>query len=119
MADFMDVDEFQEVGLIQEVNRLFFHPRGLALAVQVDEDGTKRFAGVLDAREDPEGFFFADWPEDAEEKAERVREMSKSRSTTRLNVQGEGGIRSYIAGAGGIQIVGSVPTPDQEKARGG
>jgi hypothetical protein len=36
----MDIKEFRELGYLQEANRLFFHPHGLALGVTtVDEDG--------------------------------------------------------------------------------
>jgi hypothetical protein len=54
----MPVGMFRELGLLQEVNRLFLHPRGLALEVVVDEDG-ERFGGIWDYREDPEGMAFA------------------------------------------------------------
>ena len=37
----MDLNEFLDAGYLQEVNRLFFHPLGLALAfLQDDVDGT-------------------------------------------------------------------------------
>lgn len=49
--------ELRESGLLQEANRRFFHPLGLALAVEIggDHDGRLR---VLDDRDDPEGFYF-------------------------------------------------------------
>lgn len=56
----IDIAEFRRLGLLQEVNRLFFHPRGLALEVVVDEDGSEHFGGVWDYREDSEGMAFAD-----------------------------------------------------------
>ncbi len=77
----MDITEFRDLGYLQEVNRLFFHPLGLALEVVIercaecegrgtDDEGpcpecdgagkTERLGGVWDSREDPEGFFFAD-----------------------------------------------------------
>jgi len=33
----MSAVEFRELGLLQEVNRLFFHPRGLALVFHFDK----------------------------------------------------------------------------------
>jgi hypothetical protein len=57
---YIDITEFRRLGLLQEVNRLFLHPRGLALEVVVDDDGTERFGGVWDYRDDPEGMGFAD-----------------------------------------------------------
>lgn len=60
MTDYMDPAEFQELGFLQEVNRRFLHPCGLALAIQKDDDGTCRLAGIIDARDDPEGIAFFD-----------------------------------------------------------
>lgn len=56
----MTAEEFQSSGLLQEVNRQWFHPRGLALSVVVHADGTKQFGNVLDARDDYEGFVFSE-----------------------------------------------------------
>lgn len=56
----IDIAEFRRLGLLQEVNRLFFHPRGLALEVVMEEDGTERLGGVWDDRDDPEGFVYDD-----------------------------------------------------------
>ena len=47
----MSVKEFRELGFLQEVNRLFLHPRGLALEVAVGDDGEMRFGEVWDCRE--------------------------------------------------------------------
>jgi hypothetical protein len=52
------VKELREEGYIQEANRLFFHPLGLALSVSVEEDGTESFGTVWDHRDDPEGITF-------------------------------------------------------------
>lgn len=61
MADikYMDIREFQTEGFLQEVNRQFFHPHGLALEVIIDSDGTYRLAGIWDYRDDPEGVIFS------------------------------------------------------------
>lgn len=52
------VKEFRKLGLIQEVNRQFLHPLGLALAITID--GTDCTVDILDERDDPEGFLFTD-----------------------------------------------------------
>jgi len=58
----IDIDEFQEKGYLQEANRLFFHPLGLALEVIVDEeDGSMKLGGIWDYRNDPEGIVFDDF----------------------------------------------------------
>jgi len=54
----MDIAEFRQLGFLQEANRLFFHPLGLALEVVVDDDGTERLGGVWDYRGDPEGMVY-------------------------------------------------------------
>lgn len=64
----LNVKEFIDGGYLQEVNRQFFHPLGLALAVEVDcADGiisdaesfrSQMKVSILDSREDPEGFIF-------------------------------------------------------------
>ena len=59
----MKLAEFVEAGYLQEVNRQFFHPLGLALAVETEEGRPARLAYVVDARDDPEGFIFDDWPD--------------------------------------------------------
>lgn len=55
----IDIKEFREKGFLQEANRLFFHPLGLALEVIVD-DKTKdeKLGGIWDYRDDPEGMAF-------------------------------------------------------------
>jgi hypothetical protein len=54
----IDITEFRERGYLQEANRLFFHPLGLALEITQDEDGSEHLSGVWDYREDPEGITF-------------------------------------------------------------
>lgn len=54
----MDIKEFREEGFLQEANRLFFHPLGLALEVKVEDDGTETLGGIWDYRDDPEGVAF-------------------------------------------------------------
>jgi len=68
----MDPAEFQRLGYLQEVNRQFLHPLGLALAVTVEEDGTTSIGPVYDGRSDPEGFTFAELTETDKAKAEFV-----------------------------------------------
>lgn len=52
--------EFAAEGYLQEVNRRFLHPLGLALEILVDGDGVTTFGGVWDFRDDPEGMNFGD-----------------------------------------------------------
>jgi hypothetical protein len=63
----IDIAEFRDIGYLQEANRRFFHPLGLALEVRVDEAGNETISGVEDCRDDPEGMVYFD-PVDAREK---------------------------------------------------
>jgi hypothetical protein len=57
---YIDIAEFRSLGFLQEVNRRFLHPCGLALEIQIEADGTETLGGIWDYREDPEGVIFGD-----------------------------------------------------------
>lgn len=67
---YLTIKEFQELGLLREVNRLFFHPRGLALEITVpedkdgefDPDATGTVMKIWDERDDLEGIYFGNPP---------------------------------------------------------
>lgn len=87
--NYIDVNEFIEEGYLQEVNRRFFHPLGLALVVAVDVDddtgketGPWRIAGVADHRDDPEGVFFDSIDID---KATHIERLEQERRPTRVD----------------------------------
>lgn len=54
----IDIKEFRENGYLQEVNRRFLHPLGLALEVFIDDDGNEKLGGIWDYREDKEGIYY-------------------------------------------------------------
>lgn len=56
----MSVKEFLDGGYLQEVNRRFLHPLGLALEVIIDDNDNYSFGRVWDYRDDPEGMLFSD-----------------------------------------------------------
>jgi hypothetical protein len=66
----IDIKEFREKGYLQELNRRFLHPLGLALAVNIDEEGNETLEGVWDYREDLEGIYF-----DIQNRGEVVRKQ--------------------------------------------
>lgn len=70
----IDIQDFRKEGYLQELNRQFLHPLGLALEIIQEEDGTMRLGGVWDYRDDLEGIYFAPG-EDAAHDTERVRKM--------------------------------------------
>ena len=81
----MDIKEFQNRGYLQEANRLFFHPLGLALEVIInDEDGSVRLGGIWDSRDDPEGIMFDDFDRG---KAHTVRIESIAKRNRRYTLE--------------------------------
>jgi hypothetical protein len=82
----IDIKEFREFGFLQEVNRQYLHPLGLALEIVIEEDGTEHLGGVWDYRDDPEGMQFGG-SLDAD-KAERVGELLLEKSKTRMALLG-------------------------------
>jgi hypothetical protein len=107
---YMDISEFREIGFLQELNRQFLHPLGLALETAQDECGTcggdgivrqeegtpvacvpcggtgfiERFGGVWDYRDDPEGMTFAGGYGMDPEKAARVEAERELHVATRI-----------------------------------
>lgn len=81
----IDLTEFRDFGYLHEVNRLFFHPLGLALEAWAEEDGTIiALGGVWDYRDDPEGMCMG--PEIiSPEKAERVEQEWRERQGPRFD----------------------------------
>lgn len=84
----MSPAEFRELGYLQEVNRRFLHPLGLALEVSINkEDGTVTFGEVWDYRDDPDGMRFADGMIDGE-KAKRIERERSKLAVTRYDILG-------------------------------
>jgi hypothetical protein len=55
----IDIKEFREKGYLQELNRQFLHPLGLAIEIIVDNDtGEENLGGIWDYREDEEGIYY-------------------------------------------------------------
>lgn len=55
---YINIKEFREKGYLQEVNRRFFHPLGLALEIKIDDNGDEMLGGIWDYREDEEGIYY-------------------------------------------------------------
>lgn len=78
----LPVREFREFGYLQELNRRFLHPLGLALEVIVNQDGTEVLGAIWDGRDDSEGFVYG--PDTMEaEKTQRVSEELRKRKHIR------------------------------------
>ncbi len=64
----IEVKEFREKGYVQELNRRFLHPLGLALSIRINENGVEELGPILDYREDSEGIYFDIAKSDVERK---------------------------------------------------
>jgi hypothetical protein len=54
----INIKEFREKGYLQELNRRFLHPLGLALSVKFDENDNEILGSVWDYRNDEEGIYY-------------------------------------------------------------
>lgn len=86
----MPVAEFRRMGYLQELNRNFLHPLGVALSVDVDDDGNESFGVIWDYRNDPEGLAFADDLIDEKflERANYLAMVFHARASSRLQELG-------------------------------
>ena len=91
----IDIKEFQEKGYLQEVNRRFLHPLGLALEIVQQENGDITLGGIWDSREDEEGIYY-DLKNSKEDRIERFEKNMKfidseidKKSSTRIKILGE------------------------------
>jgi hypothetical protein len=82
-APYLDFKTLRDDGYLQEVNRGFFHPLGLALALVLPTKPGEPEARlmVIDHRDDPEGCIFS--PGDLVEKAVRLKAISDARRPAR------------------------------------
>lgn len=100
----MDLNEFRSEGFLQEVNRLFFHPLGLALEVRVDDEGNvDGLGGIWDYRDDPEGIFFSDNTL-SKDKMKSVEELKLSKIDSRIKYALENRDNMAVDYKTGIQI---------------
>jgi hypothetical protein len=83
---FLSVKEFRELGFLQEVNRQFFHPVGLALEVVIDDNGSERLGRIWDYRDDPEGvwFDFKSWNHDYDDGTPSPQVKAQNVATARV-----------------------------------
>ena len=83
----MNINEFRKKGFLQEANRLFFHPLGLALEVEIDDDGNEKLGGIWDYRNDPEGMLFGKGMIDRD-KIDHVLDLKNSKRDARIKLFG-------------------------------
>lgn len=77
----MTVKDFREKGFLQELNRQFLHPLGLALEVIIDMDednkSPDRFGEVWNLQDHPEGIVFLRTEMDKKEFQRKVKYVNK------------------------------------------
>ena len=89
MPNYLDHKVLVEEGYLQEVNRQFLHPHGLALTlVKPESDAEERtLLRVLDYRDDPEGLTFSD-KTDLKPKADNIYRIEGERYVARKKAVG-------------------------------
>lgn len=88
----ISIKEFREKGYLQELNRRFLHPLGLALQVEVNsKTGEETLDGIWDYRDDPEGIVFGDHTVSRPifaKKAESVEKEMQAKRESRMKALG-------------------------------
>lgn len=83
--NYMDIGEFIDGGYLQEVNRLFLHPLGLALEVgRRSPEDPWEITGVWDYRDDSEGMNYGP-SYDLRPKAEAIEKIRQERFQSRVD----------------------------------
>jgi len=89
---YIDIAKFRSDGYLQELNRQFLHPLGLALEFIINDDGTEQLGGIWDYRE--EGIYYNlqnssnERIEQFRKKAQYVEEQRKQLSEKRIENNG-------------------------------
>ncbi len=91
---YINIKEFRELGYLQEINRQFLHPLGLALEIEVNGN-IETIVGIQDHRNDPEGVFY-DIKNSEKERVEKflknekyIQDQRKKFSSARINLIGD------------------------------
>lgn len=84
----MTVAQFRKAGLLQELNRQFLHPLGLALEVEIDIDGMERFGEIWDYQADPEGLRYEEFSQADVERGQQIEKLQKIKGKKRRELLG-------------------------------
>ena len=80
---YVELTELLDSGILQEANRKFFHPIGMALGVHSELGKLDRIV-LLDCREDPEGIVFTEIDMDKFRKFTEMCEPAHSERMSRF-----------------------------------
>ena len=84
----INIKEFRGEGFLQEANRLFFHPLGLALEVIINEETKEeKLGGIWDYRDDPEGMLYSE-NSISQEKIDFILNLKESKRDARFKLIG-------------------------------
>ena len=87
--NYIDMQKFIDMGYLQEANRQFFHPLGLALEATYQKDGTFVLLHIWDYRDDKEGMtFIALDSKEIQERADNVEKLRKKHAKIRKEKYG-------------------------------
>jgi hypothetical protein len=84
----MNLNEFKSLGYLQELNRRFLHPLGLALAVSVDQHGNIKLDDIYDWREEYIHFGISESDVERREKFLKNKEYIDSELSRMSGVRG-------------------------------
>jgi hypothetical protein len=89
MTKMISVKNLRECGLLYKINREVLHPLGLALSIDVADDGTESFGDILLA-DDADGWIYNDesMDEGCKKLSEYMSAQGKDRIKSRLNSLG-------------------------------
>jgi hypothetical protein len=87
MAKQLTIEDFQNLGYLQELNRTFLHPLGLSLGISIDDKGEKQLYAIFDHRDEKSGPVFKAG-QLSQEKVDFVEAQRKERNQVRLNQYG-------------------------------
>lgn len=84
----LSAKQFRELGYLQELNRRFLHPLGMALEIIQDDSGNEVFGEVWDLRDDPEGIIYAEISLDDRKRIEEFEAFAKNKHELRERALG-------------------------------
>lgn len=87
MTSLIDLKTFVDEGYLQELNRQFLHPLGLALVVHEDSKGNLQIKGISDYRDEPGGIVFVEGVLNAA-KAKNIEMLVQERIKERIREAG-------------------------------
>lgn len=109
----LDWKTLREDGYLQEVNREFFHPLGLALGIKL-HGGEFVTIDIMDARDDADGYVFNS-DIDLDEKAKKLHDIREARKDARVESLGYWVQPASVDIPKGWQPIETAPKNEEER----